>query len=108
MTTAQQVAHAARVIDWLMEGAFRNAGFDMNFEEQIRQVIAAESLAAARAWFEKAMANTLAILAGKSDADLMIPLPPGPVMGGMPRFTISARLSTTQRTTVAHSLCRRG
>ena len=32
MSAAQHVAHAARVIDWFIEGAFRPEGFDMNFE----------------------------------------------------------------------------
>jgi len=32
MTTSQQVAHCGRVIDWFMEGAFRQEGFDMNFQ----------------------------------------------------------------------------
>ena len=88
MSAAQHVAHAARVIDWFIEGAFRPEGFDMNFEEQIKLVMAVESLAEARAWFDRAMANAVAAIATQTDADLMTPLPPGPVLGGVPRLGI--------------------
>jgi hypothetical protein len=108
MTTAQQVAHVAHVIDWFMEGTFRPEGFDMNFEDQITLVLAVESLSAARDWFEKAVADAIEILSAQSDAQLMVPLPPGPVLGGMPRIGIGREITpTTWRTTVARSRCTR-
>ena len=85
MTAAQQVAHAAQTIEWFMEGAFRPEGFDMDFEGHAKVFMAVDSLTAARAWFEKAVAGAKTILAGKSDGDMMAPLPPGPIMGGAPR-----------------------
>lgn len=85
MTAAQQVAHAAQMIEWFMEGAFRPEGFDMDFEGHAKVFMAVDSLTAARAWFQKAVAGAKAILAGKSDGDMMAPLPPGPIMGGAPR-----------------------
>jgi len=88
MTASQQVAHCARVIDWFMEGAFRPEGFDMNFEDQIKQVLAIGSLANARAWLDQSMDSALGTLASKSDADLLTPISEGPVMGGMPVFAI--------------------
>ena len=88
MSTAQQVAHTARVIDWLMEGAFRSQGFDMEFEAQIRLVMAVESLSAAREWFEKSIDGAIQILGAQSDVDLMALLPPGPVLSGRPRIGI--------------------
>lgn len=88
MTVAQQVAHTAQTIDWFMEGAFRPEGFDMDFEGQMKAVMATTSLAAARAWLEKALANAKAVTAGKSDEELLVPLPAGPIMGGMPRTAI--------------------
>ncbi len=88
MTTAQQVAHAAQTIDWFIEGAFRPEGFSMDFEEMTKVVMAVTSLAAARQWFEKSMAAASATLAAKSDAELLAPLPPGPIMGGLPRMAI--------------------
>lgn len=88
MTAAQQVAHAAQTIDWFVEGAFRPEGFDMDFEGAAKITNGYTSLAAARAWFQKAVVTAQATLGAKSDADLMAPLPPGPIMGGMPRMAI--------------------
>ena len=93
MTAAQQVAHAAQVVDWFMEGTFRPEGFNMDFEGQTKSFMVVESLAAARAWFEKAISNAKTVLAGKSDADLMAPLPPGPIMGGAPRMAVISAIT---------------
>jgi uncharacterized damage-inducible protein DinB len=88
MTVAQQVAHAAHTIDWFMEGAFRPEGFDTNFEAHAKTVNGFTSLAAARAWFDRAFASARTLVAAKSDADLLAPLPAGPIMGGAPRLAI--------------------
>lgn len=88
MTAAQQVAHAAQSIDWFIEGAFRPEGFDTDFESHARLVNGYTSLAAAKAWFERAIANAKAVLGSKSDAELLQPLPEGPIMGGVPRLGI--------------------
>ena len=88
MTAAQQVAHAAHTIDWFVEGAFRPEGFDMNWEEHVKKVNSYTSLAAAHAWFDKAVANAKTVVAAKSEADLLAPLPEGPIMGGLPRMAI--------------------
>jgi uncharacterized damage-inducible protein DinB len=88
MTTAQQVAHVAHTIDWFIEGAFRPEGFDQNWEEHARIVAGFTSLEQARAWFERAVAGARARVATMTDADLMVPLPDGPIMGGAPRLAI--------------------
>ncbi len=85
MTVAQQVAHTARVIDWFVEGVFRAEGFDMNFEEQIRMVLAVERLGEARAWLERAVGAAVAKLRSCTMEELEELLPEGPVLGGMPR-----------------------
>jgi len=88
MTAAQQVAHVAQTIDWFIEGAFRPEGFDMNFEDQAKALAGYTSLDAARAWFERAVAAATAKVEHLSDAELMTPLPDGPIMGGVPRIAI--------------------
>ncbi len=88
MTTAQQVAHVAQTIDWFMDGAFRPEGFDMDFEAHAKAVEAVTSLAAAREWLDKSFAKAIETTGAKSDAELMAPLAPGPVMGGMPRMAV--------------------
>lgn len=88
MTTAQQVAHVAHTIDWFVEGAFRPEGFDTNWEEHAKIIAACDSLEKARAWFERATAAAKSKVTSLSDADLMVPLPDGPIMGGVPRIAI--------------------
>lgn len=88
MTAAQQVAHCAQSIDWFVEGAFRPEGFDLNFEEHMKDVMKTTSLAAAREWFAKAIANAKATFESKSDEELMTPMPEGPVMGAAPRMAV--------------------
>ena len=88
MTVAQQVAHVAQTIDWFVEGAFRPEGFDQNWEEQAKTLASYTSLEKARAWFERAVANAKAKVAPMTDADLLVPLPEGPIMGGAPRMAI--------------------
>ena len=93
MSAAQQVAHAAQTIDWFIEGAFRPEGFDTNFEAHAKALENCTSLAAARAWFAKAMAAAGATLSTKSDAELMAPIAAGPIMGGAPRMAIMSGIT---------------
>src|SRR5689334_20815674 len=48
MTVAQQVAHAAQVLDWFIDGASRPEGFDLDFTAHAKELEGAKSLAAAR------------------------------------------------------------
>ncbi len=88
MTAAQQVAHTAQTVEWFMEGAFRPEGFGLDFEGEFKRVLSCTSLTAARAWFERAIEAAKATAATKSDAELLAPLPEGPIMGGLPRMVI--------------------
>ena len=88
MTAAQQVAHAAHTIEWFIDGAFGSKGFDTDFAAQAVRVNACTSLTEARAWFERAIAGAKRAVAGRSDAELLAPLPNGPIMGGAPRIAV--------------------
>jgi uncharacterized damage-inducible protein DinB len=88
MSAAQQVAHAAHTVGWFIEGAFRPEGFDMNWAEHAKIVMAYTSLAAAKIWLDKEFESAVAAIAGKSDEQLSAPLPDGPIMGGLPRQAI--------------------
>jgi uncharacterized damage-inducible protein DinB len=88
MTAAQQVAHCAQSIDWFVEGAFRPEGFDTNFEQHMKDIMKTTSLAAAREWFAKSIANAKAVIGSKTDEELMTPIVEGPIMGGVPRTAI--------------------
>jgi len=93
MTAAQQTAHAAHTVGWFVEGAFQAEGFDMNWEEHSRIVMAYTSLAAANAWFNKEIDKAVAFVVGKSDAELSASLPPGMIMGGLPRMAVFGGLT---------------
>ncbi|MGD0872859.1 MAG: DinB family protein [Bryobacteraceae bacterium] len=84
MTVAQQVAHAAQTLDWFIEGASRPEGFDLDFEKQAKALGGITSLAAARQKLETSYTNAIQFLRARSPEDLAQPLPPGPVMGGLP------------------------
>lgn len=92
-TVAQTVAHAAQTVDWFIDGAFASGGFDMDFERMEQEVLAAESLKAARAWMDRACAKAKQVIDSHTDQEWMSPLPEGPIMGGMPRFTIFGALT---------------
>lgn len=92
-TAAQQVAHVAQTIEWFVEGAFAPGGFSMDWEAMGKEVEATNSLAAARAWLDRAVATAHAKIEAASDEEWAQPLPPGPIMGGMPRFVIFGSIS---------------
>ncbi len=92
-TTAQQVAHAAQTVEWFMEGAFADGGFNLDFEGMDKAVRAVTSLAAARDWWNRACKAASATIDSHSDGDWMGSLPAGPIMGGQPRFVIFGALT---------------
>lgn len=87
-TVAQLVAHVAQTIDWFVEGALSPKGFDLDFERMDKDVRAVTSLAAARAWMDRACAAGKAEIESREEAAWNEPLPPGPIMGGMPKASI--------------------
>jgi len=92
-TVAAMVAHVAQTVDWFVQGAFAEGGFSMDFENMDKQVRGVTSLAAARAWFDKACADANACIAAKSEAEWGAPMAEGPIMGGLPRFFIFGALT---------------
>ena len=92
-TAAQQVAHAAQVVDWFLAGAFAPEGFSMDHESSHKKLMAVTSLGEARAWMDQACATAKAAIETRSDAEWGAPMAPGPVMGGAPRFTIFGALT---------------
>jgi uncharacterized damage-inducible protein DinB len=92
-TVAAVVAHVAQTIDWFVAGAFAEGGFDMDFERMDKEVRGVASLAEARAWFAKSVAAAKAAVEGRSMEEWSAPLPPGPIMGGLPRFAIFGALT---------------
>jgi uncharacterized damage-inducible protein DinB len=88
MTVAQQVAHVAHTLDWFVQGVSRPEGFELDFAKIQKEIDAVTSLAAARAWLEKAYANAIAFLRARTPEEMAKPLPEGPIMGGQPTSDI--------------------
>jgi uncharacterized damage-inducible protein DinB len=91
-TAAQLVAHVAQTVDWFVQGAFAPAGFDLDFERMDKEIRAVASLGAGRAWLERACAAAKAAIESRTEADWAQLLPPGPIMGGVPRAAVFGAL----------------
>ena len=92
-TAAQLVAHVAQTIDWFVQGAFAPGGFDTDFERLDKEVRGVTSLAAARAWIERACAAAKTVVEANTVRAWAEPLPPGPIMGGQPRSAVFGALT---------------
>jgi uncharacterized damage-inducible protein DinB len=92
-TVAQQVAHTAQTVEWFFEGAFADGGFNMDFAGLDNTVRTTGSLAAARAWLDRACAAAHAAVDAHDEEAWAAPLPAGPIMGGMPRLAIFGALT---------------
>ena len=92
MTAAQQVAHAAQTVEWFIEGAFRPEGFDLDFESTSRECRPARrSPRREHGW--PGDGGCEARVATLTDAELLAPLPEGPIMGGLPRMAIFSSIT---------------
>ncbi len=87
-SAAQQVAHAALTIEWFLQGAFAPDGFDLDFAAADAKVRQINSLAQAKARFDRAAARALDDLQTKSADDWSKPIADGPILGGHPRSGI--------------------
>ena len=92
-TAAQLVAHVAQTVEWFVKGAFAAGGFDLDFERMDKEVRAVNSLGAARAWLDKACASANAMIESQSEQAWLELLPPGPIMGGLPRLAVFGALT---------------
>ncbi len=87
-TVAQHVAEVAHTIDWFVEGAFGTKGFDMDFEAGQEKIMGCKSLTEARRRLNEAVDKAVKALEGKSDKELLKPLPAESHMEGQPTETI--------------------
>ncbi len=87
-TAAAHVVHTAMSVDWFVEGAFDPKGFAMDFEKHIEAARGATSLKAALEQLDAAFDRAVEAFSGKSQEELMVPLPEGPIMGGAPRVAV--------------------
>lgn len=88
LSVKQHVAHVAQSVDWFVDGAFSELGFDMNFEDHWSEVNEVQSLEDALKKVSEAFAKAKEILASKTEEQLSKPLLPGMVMPGEPTYNI--------------------
>jgi uncharacterized damage-inducible protein DinB len=91
-TVAQQVAHVAQTLSWFIAGGFGPSGFDLDFQAHLQEVRRCDSLADAFCRLEDSARAATEILATQTAAQMMEPLPAGPIMGGEPRAAIVAAI----------------
>ena len=86
-TVAQHIGHAAETIDWFLEGAFDEKGFDMNFENYAERMKKYSSFDESVKYFKEATANGIKRLQALSDAELMEPIT-AEIMTGAPKMAV--------------------
>ncbi len=86
-TVAGHMAHAAQTIEWFFEAAFCEK-WRIEFEEMDREARSIKSVAAARAWFERAIDKAIAVTEAHDAAEWSSVFPPNPIMGQVPRSAI--------------------
>ena len=87
MTAAQQISHIAQTADWFMEGVFGD-GFNMNFEESTKEIMAVTSLDEARKWLQRSYDNVVETIGSKTEEKLNELTPEGAVMGSTPKVLV--------------------
>lgn len=87
MTPPQQVRHIEHTLRWFWEGAF-GKGFDMNFEAHQKEIMAAEDWAAELAALDRTYEELAGRLEAMGEAELNAPLPPNPILGEAPRWSV--------------------
>ena len=88
MSAAAQIMHVALTVEWFVDGAFSATGFDMNFEEHLREANACASLEAARQRLDAAFDRAVSMVEHKTVDEWSAAIADGPVMGGLPRATV--------------------
>jgi uncharacterized damage-inducible protein DinB len=87
-TTAQVIAHVAQTIDWFIDGAFDGKGYNMDFAGMEKELKKVESLAAARAWLDRAIDRAANTALKATDEQLSTEVPGDPILTGMPRRAV--------------------
>jgi len=86
-TVAQHIGHSAETIDWFLEGAFGEKGFDMGFENYAERMKKYISFDESVKYFKEATANGIKRLEALSDAELMTPIT-AEIMTGAPKMAV--------------------
>lgn len=86
-TVAQHVGHTAETVDWFLDGAFGEKGFDMSFENYAERMKKYTSFDYSVKYFKEATANGIAKLQSVQDSELMTPIT-AEIMTGAPKMSV--------------------
>lgn len=86
-TVAQHVGHAAETVDWFLQGAFGDKGFDMNFDNYNERMKKYTSFDDCVQQFKDATANGVEKLKEVPDTELVEPIT-AEIMTGAPKMAV--------------------
>ena len=86
-TVAQHVGHAAETVDWFLQGAFGERGFEMDFENYDERMKKYTSFDDCVKQFKNAVANGIEKLKEVPDSELLVPIE-GEIMKGAPKMAV--------------------
>lgn len=91
LSLSHQVAYIAQSNEWFLEGMFGR--FSEEFDSMDQKVSEVSCLKSALAWLKDSFASFHGRLADCEDELLRERLPPGPIMGGVPRYIVVGALA---------------
>ena len=86
-TVAQHIGHAAETVDWFLQGAFGERGFEMDFENYDERMKKYTSFDDCVKQFKNAVANGIEKLKEVPDSELLVPIE-GEIMKGAPKMAV--------------------
>ncbi len=86
-TVAQHVGHTAETVDWFLQGAFGDRGFDMDFDNYDERMKKYTSFNDCVQQFKDAVANGIEKLKDVPDSELLAPIE-GEIMKGAPKMAV--------------------
>ncbi|MCF7859556.1 MAG: DinB family protein [Candidatus Cloacimonetes bacterium] len=86
-TVAQHIGHAAETVNWFLEGAFGNKGFDMNFENYEEKMKKYSSFNECKQQFTDAVARGIERIKEAPDEELTAPIT-AEIMKGAPKMAV--------------------
>ena len=86
-TVAQHVGHAAETVDWFLQGAFGDKGFDMDFDNYMERMKKHISFDDSVKYFKEATAKGIEKIKEVPSAELVSPIT-AKIMTGAPKMAV--------------------
>ena len=86
-TVAQHIGHTAETVEWFLEGAFGDRGFDMNFEDYNERIKKYSSFNDCVKYFKEATIKGIERLGSVPNSELTAPIK-AEIMTGAPKMAV--------------------